>query len=76
MIDDSSFLKVIVTVFFTSFILPKQLTIGLGGIELLLDSLENATPTSERAKRIEEEIDQLLNLKKIDTSNIVPKQSG
>ena len=48
----------------------------LDKIELLLDSLENATPTSDRAKRIEAEIDQLLNLKKIDLSNIVPKPSG
>ena len=48
----------------------------LDKIELLLDSLENATPTSDRAKKIEAEIDQLLNLKKIDLSNIVPKPSG
>ena len=48
----------------------------LDKIELLLDNLENTTPGTDRAKRLEAEIDQLLNLKKIDTSNIVPKRSG
>ena len=48
----------------------------LDRIELLMDALDKSIADPERAKNIEAEIDKLLNLKKIDLSNIVPKRSG
>ena len=49
----------------------------LDRIELLMDALDKSIADPERAKKIEAEIDKLLNLKKIDLSNLLKtKTSG
>lgn len=49
----------------------------LDRIELLMDALDKSIADPERAKKIEAEIDKLLNLKKVDLSNLLKtKTSG